>query len=135
MCFFVQEWFVDEAGCYTEDAGPALHGLSVIKGSEAVMALMSENILPSEHLVHSYPYDWRTRQPVILRASCQWFIDISSIKEKAIVSYPASEIFIHFRLILRNVTTGTSWSLLRSAFVNRMVSNEHESGSNIGFFL
>lgn len=99
MCFFVQECFVDEAGCYTEDVGPALQGLSVLsEGNEAVMTLMSENILHSEQLVHSYPYDWRTKQPVILRACCQWFIDTNAIKQKAIVSYAASEIFIHFHL-------------------------------------
>jgi isoleucyl-tRNA synthetase len=97
MCLFVQDCFVDEAGCYTEDAGPALQGLPVLsKGSEAVMTLMSDNILHSEQLVHSYPYDWRTKQPVIVRASCQWFIDTNAIKQKAIVSCAASEIFYTF---------------------------------------
>jgi len=51
------------------------------------MALLCEDILHSEQLLHSYPYDWRTKQPVILRASWQWFIDTNAIKQKAIVSY------------------------------------------------
>ncbi|PNF36001.1 Isoleucine--tRNA ligase, mitochondrial [Cryptotermes secundus] len=88
------ECFVDEAGCYTEDAGPALQGLSVLsEGNEAVMTLMSENILHSEQLVHSYPYDWRTKQPVILRACCQWFIDTNAIKQKAIEALKTVKIF------------------------------------------
>lgn len=40
-----------------------------------------------EDYVHSYPYDWRTKKPVILRASKQWFIDTSAIKNRAIVSH------------------------------------------------
>jgi isoleucyl-tRNA synthetase len=83
----VQECIVDEDGCYTEAAGPILQGLPVLsEGSEAVMDLLSADILHSEQLVHSYPYDWRTKQPVILRASCQWFIDTNTLKQKAIVS-------------------------------------------------
>ena len=33
---------------------------------------------------HSYPYDWRTKKPVILRGSQQWFIDTKSLKNKAL---------------------------------------------------
>lgn len=83
----VQECLVDEDGCYTEGAGSALQGLPVLsKGSQAVMDLLSADILHAEQFLHSYPYDWRTKQPVILRASCQWFIDTNALKQKAIVS-------------------------------------------------
>ena len=33
------------------------------------------------YLNSSYPYDWRTKQPVVLRASRQWFINTDSLKE------------------------------------------------------
>ncbi|KPP78100.1 isoleucine--tRNA ligase, mitochondrial-like [Scleropages formosus] len=36
-----------------------------------------------EDFVHSYPYDWRSKQPVIIRASKQWFINVDSLKDKA----------------------------------------------------
>jgi isoleucyl-tRNA synthetase len=28
--------------------------------------------------VHSYPYDWRTKQPVMLRATEQWFVNLAA---------------------------------------------------------
>ena len=39
-----------------------------------------------EDYVHSYPYDWRTKQPVLLLASQQWFIDTDRLKQRALVS-------------------------------------------------
>lgn len=101
---------MDEDGCYTEGAGRALQGLPVLsKGSEAVMTLLSADILHSEQLVHSYPYDWRTKQPVILRASWQWFIDTNAIKQKAIVSCTL-ELFTFLRMPakLQNATISSS---------------------------
>lgn len=32
---------------------------------------------------HSYPYDWRSKLPVIIRSTPQWFIDLTEIKETA----------------------------------------------------
>ena len=34
----------------------------------------------SETITHSYPYDWRTKKPVLLRASKQWFINTDNLK-------------------------------------------------------
>ena len=38
------------------------------------------------YLYSSYPYDWRTKQPVVLRASRQWFINTDSLKEAALAA-------------------------------------------------
>ena len=38
----------------------------------------------SEPYIHSYPYDWRTKQPVILRGSKQWFVRTDKLREKAL---------------------------------------------------
>lgn len=40
-------------------------------------------LLKVEHCVHSYPYDWRTKQPVVIRPSRQWFINTAALKDKA----------------------------------------------------
>ena len=45
-----------------------------------------DDVVHLEKYVHSYPYDWRTKQPVLLLASQQWFIDTDSIKQRALVS-------------------------------------------------
>lgn len=36
--------------------------------------------------MHSYPYDWRTKKPMIIRASKQWFVNTTSVKAAAQVS-------------------------------------------------
>lgn len=33
---------------------------------------------------HKYPYDWRTKQPVIVRSTPQWFANVENIKEQAV---------------------------------------------------
>lgn len=35
---------------------------------------------------HSYPYDWRSKKPVIIRATPQWFADLHDVKGDAIDS-------------------------------------------------
>ncbi|KAF2884619.1 hypothetical protein ILUMI_21555 [Ignelater luminosus] len=76
---------VNELGCYTSEAGSKLDGLFVLsEGNKRVLDMISEDILHTEDYIHSYPYDWRTKQPVIIRSSKQWFIDTDSIKTKAI---------------------------------------------------
>ena len=52
--------------------------MSVISMLKAVGSLVKE-----EECVHSYPYDWRSKEPVVIRPSKQWFIDIASLKDKA----------------------------------------------------
>ncbi len=33
---------------------------------------------------HKYPYDWRTKQPIVVRATAQWFADVAAIKQRAL---------------------------------------------------
>lgn len=47
------------------------------------MLQTAKNLLKEEKVVHSYPCDWRTKKPVVIRASKQWFINISDIKATA----------------------------------------------------
>lgn len=78
---------VDEAGKYTELAGPELHGLNVLEEANPIISkLYEDSIVSQTEYVHSYPYDWRTNKPVIIKASQQWFIDTAKIKDEAIVS-------------------------------------------------
>lgn len=78
---------MDEHGKYTLTAGEELNGKYVLKeGTEKVLDILKEHVIHEEDYVHSYPYDWRTNEPVILRASQQWFIDTEKLKENAIAS-------------------------------------------------
>jgi len=40
-------------------------------------------ILFQENYKHRYPYDWRTKKPIIIRATRQWFCDLTNIKKRA----------------------------------------------------
>lgn len=78
---------MDEAGCYMKEVGSDICGLNVMKeGSAYVIEELKKDILLKESYVHSYPYDWRTNEPVIIRSSKHWFINTDKLKEKAIVS-------------------------------------------------
>ncbi|XP_027420273.1 isoleucine--tRNA ligase, mitochondrial [Bos indicus x Bos taurus] len=77
---------VNEDGVFTDAAGPELQNKAVLKeGTDAVIMMLqaAKNLLKEEKLVHSYPYDWRTKKPVVIRASKQWFVNITDIKTTA----------------------------------------------------
>ncbi|CAH1989563.1 unnamed protein product [Acanthoscelides obtectus] len=76
---------VDDAGCYNSHAGDKLQGKFVLtEGNQEVQAMLEDNLMHSGEITHSYPYDWRTKQPVIIKASQQWFIDTDALRNRAI---------------------------------------------------
>ncbi|XP_048084422.1 LOW QUALITY PROTEIN: isoleucine--tRNA ligase, mitochondrial [Alosa alosa] len=80
------ECMVDEDGRFTELAGAELQGKQVmVEGNDTVISMLRDAgaLVKEEDCVHSYPYDWRTKQPVIIRASRQWFINTDSLRDKA----------------------------------------------------
>ncbi|KAI0895707.1 isoleucyl-tRNA synthetase [Annulohypoxylon nitens] len=86
---------IDDYGRFTEDAFPdlpeaLLSAPSVIEGGSKdvlrLLQVLDADVLWSEKHVHKYPYDWRTKQPVVIRATEQWFADVESIKPDAIAA-------------------------------------------------
>ena len=79
---------VNEVGKYDSSViHPKLEGLDVLgRGNDVILQLLHENnhILKQSKFMHSYPYDWRTKKPVILRGSRQWFMDTKSLQIKAL---------------------------------------------------
>ena len=51
--------------------------------SPTVLSQLGPDAMHTETFTHSYPYDWRSKQPVILRASRQWFVDARGLKGAA----------------------------------------------------
>ncbi|XP_042302250.1 isoleucine--tRNA ligase, mitochondrial isoform X2 [Sceloporus undulatus] len=77
---------VDEKGHFTEAAGSELQKKAVLEeGNDAVIQMLqgAKSLLKEEKCIHSYPYDWRTKKPVIIRASKQWFINTANLKSAA----------------------------------------------------
>ncbi|RKF58348.1 Isoleucine--tRNA ligase, mitochondrial [Erysiphe neolycopersici] len=80
---------VNDLGCFTADAFPqnpsTLEGISVLDGGGAkVLELLGNHVVFTHTYKHKYPYDWRTKLPVIIRATEQWFADVGNIKDEAI---------------------------------------------------
>ena len=81
---------VDDAGAFTKDAFPeqpnVLEGLLVSDdkktGSNAVCDHLEklDFLRAKQNFRHKYPIDWRTKQPVITRATEQWFADVEDLK-------------------------------------------------------
>ncbi|KAF7255565.1 hypothetical protein EG68_06643 [Paragonimus skrjabini miyazakii] len=84
---------VDETGHFTSDAGKDLSGLPITQtGTNKVLELLQPAILHVETVKHSYPYDWRTKTPVITRLSDQWFLDTAIISNAALEAYQSVEV-------------------------------------------
>jgi isoleucyl-tRNA synthetase len=82
---------VDEAGTLTDEAGP-FAGLNVLKDANPaiIQALRDSGALLAEQpYVHRYPYDWRTKQPTIFRATEQWFASVEGFRQDALEAIAA----------------------------------------------
>lgn len=75
---------VNGNGCYNDSAPEFLKDKEVLgEGNKLVIKHLESNIVKLKELKHSYPIDWRTKKPVIIMASEQWFINTEMIKTKA----------------------------------------------------
>jgi isoleucyl-tRNA synthetase len=68
---------VDAEGRFTAEAGD-LQGQSVFKADASIIQKLSDRgaLLKQETLSHSYPHCWRCKNPVIFRATEQWFVSM-----------------------------------------------------------
>jgi len=63
-------------------------GKNVFDANPEIVMLLEDrgNLLAREMITHSYPHCWRCKQPVIFRATTQWFISMSAgqLRHKAL---------------------------------------------------
>ncbi|MDU3925232.1 MAG: class I tRNA ligase family protein, partial [Staphylococcus aureus] len=73
---------IDDKGVFTEEGGQ-FEGMFYDKANKAVTDLLTEKgaLLKLDFITHSYPHDWRTKKPVIFRATPQWFASISKVRQ------------------------------------------------------
>jgi isoleucyl-tRNA synthetase len=81
-------------GTYTPIV-PGFTGIHVFKAHQPVMAALAERgaLIASAPLVHSYPHSWRSKAPLIFRATAQWFIamdDGIQLRAKALAAIDAT---------------------------------------------
>ncbi|HET7616081.1 MAG TPA: isoleucine--tRNA ligase, partial [Bacillales bacterium] len=74
---------VDEKGIMTEEA-PGFAGMFYDKANKPITDQLKENgaLLKLEFITHSYPHDWRTKKPIIFRATQQWFASIKDFRRE-----------------------------------------------------
>jgi isoleucyl-tRNA synthetase len=98
---------VDDRGFFTEEAGQ-FAGLKVVdkaktdndklklevsEGNQAIIEALNAvgSLLHQEAYSHKYPYDWRTKQPTIFRATEQWFASVEGFREEALKAIASVE--------------------------------------------
>ena len=73
---------VDDGGCLTELAGKYA-GQRVWAANKTILADLTEAgaIMGQVHIKHQYPHCWRCHNPIIFRATEQWFCSIAKFRE------------------------------------------------------
>ncbi|MDB6234036.1 isoleucine--tRNA ligase [Lactobacillus amylovorus] len=74
---------VDAHGCYTDEV-PELKGMFYQDVDKLMIQKLKDAgaLLKLKVFTHSYPHDWRTKKPVIFRATTQWFASISPFRDQ-----------------------------------------------------
>ena len=78
---------VDDRGRHTDYAGKYA-GMKTEESNPVILADMKESgaLFASEDIVHSYPHCWRCKNPIIFRATPQWFCSVDAFKEQAVAA-------------------------------------------------
>ncbi len=76
---------LDERGRWT-NLVPELEGVYYEEGNEIVINKLTEcgALMKKTPITHSYPHCWRCKNPVIYRATPQWFVKVDKFREKAL---------------------------------------------------
>ncbi|AND39312.1 MULTISPECIES: isoleucine--tRNA ligase [Cytobacillus] len=74
---------VDDKGNMTSEA-PGFEGLFYDAANKPITEKLEEAgaLLKLTFITHSYPHDWRTKKPVIFRATAQWFASIKDFRNE-----------------------------------------------------
>ena len=78
---------VDDRGVMTEEA-LQYKGLHYSKANKAIYDDLKASglLFAADEIVHSYPHCWRCKNPIIFRATEQWFASVDAIKDKAVAA-------------------------------------------------
>jgi isoleucyl-tRNA synthetase len=78
---------VDGRGCYTAEY-PEMQGTFVFDANDKIVEVLRAKGLLMGHKVitHDYPFSWRSKKPIIFRATAQWFMKLEEggVRERAL---------------------------------------------------
>ena len=68
---------INDGGLYTDEV-PFFSGIHIFKADNQVIEKLSEHksLLGNSKLQHSFPHSWRSKAPLVYRATSQWFISM-----------------------------------------------------------
>ena len=74
---------INDNGCLNAESGKEFEGLYFEDANKAVIESLKNlnQLLCVKKITHSYPHDWRTKKPVVFRATSQWFCTLEPIKK------------------------------------------------------
>ncbi len=78
---------LDSKGCWTEIVGDKdLEGVPYYKGNKIVIEKLQNcgALLAAADINHSYPHCWRCKNPVIYRATPQWFVKVDKFRAETL---------------------------------------------------
>ncbi|WFQ90917.1 isoleucine--tRNA ligase [Mycoplasma feriruminatoris] len=78
---------IDNQGKFDDrisDLDPELVGIFYLDTNKIITKRLeqSHKLLKLKFLTHSYPHDWRTKQPVLYRCTLQWFVNLAPVKDE-----------------------------------------------------
>ncbi|GAB5054702.1 MULTISPECIES: isoleucine--tRNA ligase [Pediococcus] len=75
---------VNDQGYMTDEAGKDFAGVFYDDANKIALDKLKAANLLLDYMPykHSYPFDWRTKKPVIFRATPQWFASVDKIRDK-----------------------------------------------------
>ncbi|MBM6753564.1 isoleucine--tRNA ligase [Lactobacillus alvi] len=75
---------MDDQGHLTAENGDGFDGVFYQDADDISLEKLKANnaLLLQEPLKHSYPFDWRTKQPIVFRATDQWFVSIDKMRDE-----------------------------------------------------
>lgn len=76
---------LDSKGRLNENAG-SFNGLNVEEGNKKIVAALQESgaLLGAGKIRHSYPHCWRCKNPILFRATEQWFVSVEKFREQTL---------------------------------------------------
>ena len=90
------KYTVDDSGYYTDEI-KHFKKIHIFKADPIVIEKLKDagTLLSSDKLFHSYPHSWRSKAPLIYRATPQWFISMetNSLRKKAIKAINETNFF------------------------------------------
>ncbi|MDN6028867.1 MAG: isoleucine--tRNA ligase [Lactobacillus sp.] len=85
---------MDAQGRFTKEVpDPDLVGMFYADANQVVSDKLQASgaLLKLSYFTHAYPYDWRTKKPVIYRATTQWFASIAKFREQILAQIETAQ--------------------------------------------